>query len=977
VKKYLFFLAFLLLLTIPVLAQIKNEGVPYIRNYTLKAYEASPQNWAVVQDHRGIMYFGNNYGILEFDGNHWSRQGLPNRSTVHALAVSKDGRVYVGGQNDFGYLQPTEQGNMIYKSLKGAIPREHQNFADVWSIYTSDEAVFFCTVSGVYKLKDGKIKVYKMPHEPTGFPFYVQGKLIVPVQGVGLFELKEERLVLIPGSEKVALFGIAAILPYPEGKALIFTEENGAYIYDGYSGFSATDWTINSFLVRNKVNTAIPLAEGYAIGTVLGGLLVIDTDGTPRQHLNKEKGLQNSTVRSIYQDQKGNLWLALNNGIDYVEANSPFTVFNDRLGLPGTAYTSLLDQSRLYLGTSDGLFYKEISEYENPLYPKPLLSVAQSEGQVYNLQKLNGKLLLSHHNGPYEIINDKAVKLSDHKGAWMFMELKSHPGYIVCGTYYGLLLYRMVDNELVFQRKLTGFNESSRIMEEDSEGNIWVAHGYVGLFKLKLADDLSRIEKVSFYDQKQGFPSNIGINVFKINGRLIFTGLHGVYTYNKTTDRFEIYDELNNLFDKGQQVRKLLEDREGNVWFSAGDELGVIRKQSNGSYDVTKNIFNRLEGRLVGGFEHIAYYNNQNVLIGIDAGFVHYKPTFLQINSLQQQFHTLIRKVEVRTEAADSLIFGGTFAKDGVAEQLQPEESILTLPYKLNSLKFTFGAISYDGIEDVQYQYYLEGYEDNWSPWVNILQKEYTNLREGTYTFHVRARNVYNQESEAASYTFVVSPPWYRSVWAFALYVLLGILLLYLIKKFVERHINQTKLRLQQEQEKALRLKEAQHAEEVLKAEKEIIRLNNEKLENELNHKSKELTSSALHVMQNMDAVHKVKDQLQQVMEQVSDKDTRLQLRRVLRSVEEEIKIENNWEQFELHFNQVHQDFLKRLSSEYPDLTYKDLRLCAYLRLNLSSKEIASLLKLSLRGVETSRYRIRKKMNLEQDVNLTEAILKY
>ena len=824
----------------PLSAQVKIEGIPYIRNYQLNEYQGSPQNWAVVQDHRGIVYVGNNYGILEFDGNHWRKLGLPNRSTVRSLAISKAGRVYVGGQNDFGYLEPNEQGVMEFISLRAAIQEEHRRFADVWNIYTHEDEVFFCTVTGIYHYKNGQVKVYKTPVEPSGFPFYVHGKLLVPVPGKGLYELKNGKMAWVPGSEVIAPYPVASILPYPGGRVLIMTEENGVFIYDDYSGFSASNWEIEAFLKKSKVNTATALSDGYAIGTILNGLLIVDMEGVPRQHLNRERGLQNNTVRSIYQDQKGNLWLALNNGIDYIESNSPFTLFNTRIGLPGTAYTSLLDNSRLYLGTSDGLFYKVLSAQENPLNPQPLRSIENSEGQVYNLQKINGRLLLSHHNGPFELIRDKAVPLSDHRGAWLFMPLKKHPGYLVCGTYYGLLLYKEVNGKLEFQRKLEGFDESSRVMEEDSEGNIWIAHGYRGLFKLKLADNLQKVEKVSFYNQQHGFPSDIGINVFKINGMLVFTGLQGVYTYNRQTDRFVLYDELNNLFDKTKQVRKLIEDKEGNIWFSAGDEMGFIRKHRNGSYEVVKNVFSKLDGKLVGGFEHIAYHNNQNVLIGIDEGFVHYRPGFLQKSGLHEKFHTLIRQVQARAHASDSLIFGGAYASKDLAGNRQPKSAVPTLPYASNSLKFTYGAIVYDGIEDVQYQYFLEGFDQGWSPWTNSLQKEYTNLREGTYTFHVRARNMQHQVSKEATYTFVVSPPWYRSVWAYAGYILLGILSIFLIRKAIRKYISRAEERLQQEQEKALKLKEAQHMKEVLKAEKEIIRLNNEKLESELQHKTKE-----------------------------------------------------------------------------------------------------------------------------------------
>jgi ligand-binding sensor domain-containing protein/DNA-binding CsgD family transcriptional regulator len=977
VIRFSFVFLFFLIFSLPLVAQVKGEGVPYIKNYSLKEYQASPQNWAVVQDHRGIMFFGNNYGVLEFDGNHWRRLGLPNRSIVHSLAVNQQGRVYVGGQDEFGYLQPDEAGLMAYVSLKPLISSNDTTFADVWNIFTKDDDVFFCTVSGVYHFDGDKVQVYKTPYDPTGFPFFVQGRLLVPVLGKGIYELKDERLVPIPGSEQISAYTIASILPYPGGRALILTEERGIFIYDGMNSFSPSNWPVEDFLIKNKVNTATALAEGYAIGTILNGLVVIDMDGRPTQHLNSSKGLQNSTVRSIYQDHKENLWLALNYGIDYVEMNSPFKVFNGRLGLPGTGYASLVNHATLYLGTSDGLFYKPMADDENPLNPLPLRRVENTEGQVYNLQQIGGKIILSHHNGPFEVVDNKAVRLAEHRGTWQFLPLQSRPGYYVCGTYHGLMLYKMVDGRLVFQHKLAGFEESSRIMEEDSDGNIWVAHGYIGLFKIKLAKDLSKVEQVRFYGEKNGLPSNLGINVYKINGKLVFTGLQGIYVYNKKTDRFEVYDELNKLFDSQVQVRKLVEDKEGNIWFSAGEEMGLIRKLSNGSYEVIRNVFNKLEGKLVGGFEHIAYYSNQNVLIGIDEGFVQYQPNFLQKNSLQEKFYTLIRQVEVRKQASDSLIYGGSHVHNGLIENVQPAHSIPTLPYALNSLKFTFGAILYDGIEDVQYRYYLEGFDEDWSPWGTTLQKEYTNLREGAYTFRVKARNVYNQESEEAAYQFTVSPPWYRSFWAYAFYVLLGLLVAYLIWKMMDRRVHLARLKLQQEQAKALRLQEAQHMEEVLKAEKEIIRLNNEKLESELNHKTQELTSSALHVMQNVEAVHKVKEQLQRLMDEVGEKDTRLQLRKILRAVEEEIKIENNWEQFEIHFNQVHQDFLKRLSQDYPELTHKDLKMCAYLRLNLSSKDIASLLKLSLRGVETSRYRIRKKMNLEQDENLTDVIMRY
>jgi hypothetical protein len=230
----------------------------------------------------------------------------------------------------------------------------------------------------------------------------------------------------------------------------------------------------------------------------------------------------------------------------------------------------------------------------------------------------------------------------------------------------------------------------------------------------------------------------------------------------------------------------------------------------------------------------------------------------------------------------------------------------------------------------------------------------------------VKARNIYNRESLEAAYKFSVLPPWYRTYWSYAIYLAIAAGILFMVRKI-------TKI----EQQKAMRLKEAEHKEEVLKAEKEIIKLNNEKLEDELNHKSKELTSSAMHIVHSVETNQKIRTQLLDAMETVQDKDALYHFRKILKAIESEISLENNWEQFELHFNQIHQDFLVRLRKEFPLLTHGDIKLCAYLRLNLSSKEIAPLLNLSVRGIEASRYRIRKKMNLSADINLTEFIMRY
>jgi len=978
VKKFLLlFIHLTLILPIALLAQIKNEGIPFIRNFTQKDYKGSPQNWAVAQDQRGVMYFGNNYGFLEFDGNTWRLQGIANKTIVRSLAVDKNGRIYVGGQSDFGYLAPNNQGQMVYISLKPKVEKRYQNFDDVWKIYITDNGVLFGTLSAIYILKNNRITAYSAPAEQGITPFYINEKILLQIPGKGLYEFRNGKTYLIPNSQTISNFGLVAMLPYTDNKILLVTEQDGLYIYDGYSDFTSWITPSENFLKGNKINAAIAISEGYALGSTSKGLLILDKKGNPRQHLNREKGLQNNSVQSIYEDNAGNLWLGLNNGIDYVEVNSAFSLFNAKNGLPGTGYTSLLDQNQLFLGTNEGLYVKAWSNQENPVLSASFQLIEGSQGQVYNLQKIKDKLLLSHHNGAFEIINNKAYRLSEHRGIWKFMALRQHPDYVLCGSYNGLLLYQFKDGKLIFKRKLAGFNESSRVFEEDETGNIWVAHGYKGVYKIKLSPALDKITQLDFYNSQHGFPSDLFINVFKINKHLVFTGETGIYAYSPQHNRFVEHPEFSKLFDRDKHIRKLIQDKEGNIWFSVGDGMGVLRRRANGDYETEKNAFNRLERRLVAGFEHIAFYDQQNVLIGIDEGFVHYNSSIQQTNNVEQSFYTLIRQVTITADARDSLLSGGTFIKNGSFTAQQPATAFPSLAYAFNSLKFAYSAIHYQEMDKIQYQYFLEGFDRNWSNWAGITQKEYTNLKEGDYIFHVRAKDIYNQPGTEATHKFTISPPWYRSVYAYIFYFLIALSGFWWLRKFILQREEKAKRWLEKEQEKAFRLQEAQHTEEVLKAEKEIIKLNNEKLEHELNSKNKELATSAMHVMHNLETIQKVRGQLQEVIGDARDKDTVLQLKKVLRSVEEDIKFENNWEQFELHFNQIHQDFLKRLADDFPQLTHRDIKLCAYLRLNLSTKEIASLLNLSLRGIEASRYRLRKKMNLDTEANLTDFILKY
>jgi ligand-binding sensor domain-containing protein len=945
--------------------QIRYDGIPYIKNYTRQDYNSSPFNWGVVQDARGIIYVANNYHVMEFDGITWRTMPLPNRTVVRSLAIDTKGVVYVGGQADFGFLRSDEKGEMSFVSLKSRIDAPNTTFADVWRILVTEQGVAFCTSVGIYYLQNDKISFYKLQgseFSTTSF-FYISQRFFICARNRGIFELKNGGIVKIPQSETIASYSITSMLQGRENKILLVTREHGIFSYDGYSHFEKWAFEVNDFLKGNAIVCAAAIPKGYVLGSSHNGLIMIDKEGQPIMHLNKDKGLQNNGIEFIYPDNNGNLWLALRDGIDFIEINSPFTIFNSKSGISGSGFTSWLENDNLYLGTSEGLYVKNWKADRSPLRETAFKLIEGTQGQTYNLNKVNDLLMLTHNDGVYHVSNEKAEKIGKQTGAWLFVPLFDHPGYMICGSYTGLYLYKINNGKPVFLWKINGFKESARVIEQDDHGNIWIAHGYLGLFKLRLSGDLKQIDHAEFYNSKNGFPSDVFINVFKINNEVVFTGESGIYTYNKEKNCVEPHEAFNSLISKTNHTRKLIEDKEGNIWFSSADEIGVLKKRNDQNYEVTKTIFNKLQRKLVGGFEHIAFYNDHNVIIGTEDGFVHVDPAF--IFNTDHTFSTLIRSVEITGEK-DSLLTGGWYSASNATAWTQPDTNVPVLPYDLNALRFVYAATSYEDAPKVQYQFKLQGYDDSWSSWTRLTSKEYTNLKEGDYTFLVKSKDIYNREGVQAAFRFSILPPWYRTVWAYSTYGLFVLLLLYFVSRFAKM-----------QEQKAMRLQEVQHHQEVLKAEKEIIKLTNEKLESELAHKNKELASSAMHIVHNVGSIEKIKTSLLAAIDAVQDNEAKAHLRKILRSLASEMSMENNWEQFEIHFNQIHQDFLIRLRKEFPGLTHNDIKLISYLKLNLSSKEIAPLLNLSVRGVEASRYRIRKKMNLNPNINLTEFILKY
>lgn len=929
------------------------QGRPFVTNYPALEYRAGIQNFTIVQDGLGRIYVANNLGLLAYDGKNWSRYGLSN-TKVRAAFVGEKDRIYVGSQGDFGFLEPNTLGQLSYVSLADRLPLAQRDFDETWKIVGIGDLVYFCTFKGIYAY-DGKELKLISNGKRLDISFQLGERLYSQVLGEGLVEVTPNGLESIPGGDFFKDKRVSNILPFDKERWLISTFSQGLFFYDGRT---STPFRMEGNFWKNEylINFSARLKDGaIALATQNSGLFVIDREGALITHVDKEAGLMDLTINYIFEDNQNGLWLAMNNGIARVDLFSPFSLVDDRMGLEGSGYTAVKAGNKVYLGTNNGLFLWESGK---------ISKVIGTEGQVYSVQVIQGEVILNHHNGTFAIEGNRAFPLSSIQGAWV---IKAHPkqtDYFIQGTYTGLSLFQKRNGKLAFVQEIQGFSESSRVMEFDGN-TLWVAHGYKGVFKITLDPTLKKVVASKRYTSADGFPTDDLINVFRINDRLIFTANGGVFEFDPQKDRFVALNEINDLFGYGTVMADLETDALGNVYFIEQSRLGVLRQEKNRQMSLHYSSFNKVRRLWNDDLANVMVLDEQHILIGAKQGFIHYQPEIDQAQT--EQPIVFFREIRNRGEEEEVLFSGYGEIGDSTRE----------FSFDQNSFSFDFGSAHFESENELQFQYRLVNFEEEWSEWGSDSKKEYTNLREGDYVFQVRAKSIFDGVSEPIEFSFTVKPPFYRSIFAYLVYGLLLGGLLYLGFQWLDKRYKKQALELEQENYQALRKKDDVIESITQRSEEEIIRLKNAQLQAEIDYKNQELTSSAMNLIQKNKLLTNLKNSLKTLSSEPVNEETSAQLVRLVRSIDKDLEGNEHWSAFADSFDQVHGKFITRLKESFPELTPQEVKFSAYIRMNLNTKEIANLLGISVRGVEIGRYRVRKKLGLTRQDNLTNFLLRF
>lgn len=911
-------------------------GTPFVDSYSKTVYGYGTQNWDIDQAANGTLYFANNDGLLEFDGAQWTLFPLPNRTVLRSISV-QDRVIFAGGQNEFGRYELHPELKWAYRSLVDLIPQAHRDFEDVWDMQTLEGTIYFRASEKIFIVRDNQCKV--IADIPIHFMGKAGNRIFVQHRDGPLFYLEDEKLVALPDDERLNGTEVRSVIDSPQGlliatrkRGIFLLRENQMVLWENEGAFRYPDQFINT--LGQLPNHDIVLGTGFR------GVIVVDSNGQFKYQVDAEDGLTNNRIICTFVDQQHNLWLGLDNGISMVRTNSPFSRIYPDGDLEGAGYDVAVKDDKIYFGTSSGLFY---TDWPQTSIANQFRLVENSSGQVWGLDIIDDQLLLSHNDGAFRVNNGRAEPFYRETGAWLFKADEQDSELVFSGNYRGITLFDR--NSWQLQERISGLEESSRFIVQDDLGNCWMSHPYRGIYRVSSPRDPSR-RKVELMGPEHGLPSNLHNHVFRINGEILICAEKGVYTFNENQQRFEHYEPIEQYLGADTKIRRLFESRNGDVWFITEKEIGLLEIEDTGlERQISKRVFPELKRLMNGGWEMICPHEDDQVFISTINGFLHYNGK--QPEDSLPRFRVLINRVRINE---DSTLFAG----------MLPEG--MQLHYRQNSLLFNLAATEFVNNAAVRFQYFLEGFDEGWSHPTALRSKEYTKLSPGTYTLHVKGINQSGEESDPASFTFEINKPWYATYPAIFFYLLLTGAIAYLLflrsrKRFqaLEQKVDST----------------------VKRSKEEIQRLETEKIQAELEHKKRELVSATLHLVKKNETISEIADQISVIKKNSGDPKVSRQLQKLIHSLRQEEVIDEGWEQVMYHFNELNEGYFDRLKKDYPSLTPKDLKLCAYLKMNLTTKEMASLMNVSLRGIEASRYRLRKKLDLETEDNLTAFLMSF
>lgn len=930
-------------------------GTPITKNFTEVEANNSLIIYDITQNKNGILYFASPDGLLEFDGVHWKNYSHDLESDLRSVLFKDDKHIYSAGHGGFGYWSTNNIGELEYTSLFFKQPEKKAPLLPVFSrIKEVNGKILFQSFQEIY-IYDPKTKKIETIYAKKGFNYLFSSKERIFIQetGLGLFELIGKEFVFVEGTDKKQ-FDILNVFVKDNNELLIATKSNGFWYLKNKS-LSKKEWKINDILENHLANDVKEFKNNqFIIGTLRKGVYIVTSHGEILIHQQKSNGLLDNSIRTVFTDSNNNVWLSFEKGLSYIQISSKISYLLDYEGEFGTVYTSHLKDSLLYFGTNQGLFVKNIRQ---PTSKIRLLN--KSIGQIWEIEKIDNQILIGSHEGLFVLENKILKLLKKEGGAWT---IKKHPkleDVLYVGFYSGIAVFKRINGNWVFEKKWKNYGESSRFIEFDKYGELWVTHPSKGYYRLILSDDGLDLKEYEFYGVNNPFVETFSY-ICKIDDDLVFYNPKGFFTYDPIDNTFIKQKYTSELFKNIKGINSIVQ-HENTFWYSTSEYVGYITRHKN-HFSNIRNSFYSIRNKHLHDFNKFEKLNDSIYAIGINNGVV---------------FHN-INQLDLEPEKATPSIRSIQFISktDTIVSPINRNE-LLDVPNGNNFLKVTIALPKTPLANSYKIQYKLNGLHKDWSNWDYVSELNFPGLSPGDYNLKVRSGDENDAFSETVNRNFHIKSPWYLTKIAFIFYALLLLLINIFYKVYFKKKGKKLIADLKLAEEIKRKSQEEKFKLDKLEAEREILILREENLNLEIKKKNSALASSTLNNIKKNELLTDLINDIKLIDKELVNSSLHHPVKKVIKKIKNHLVDKEDWLTFQLHFRNSHSQFFENLREKQPDLSSNEIKLCAYLKLNLSSKEIASLMNVAITSVEQSRYRLRKKMNLDKDTNLVNYIQQF
>lgn len=899
-------------------AQYGQQLNPSIKNYSINDYNADNQNWGIDVDDNGVVFVANNKGLLRYNGQKWTLFNLPNNTIIRSV-LCLDNKIYTGSYEEFGFWEKDAFGNYKYTSLTSLFLKDFEFTSDeIWQIIPYKESIIFRSFSRLYIYNGKSIKIIEDSENILNLVVY-QNNLIANSILRGLLFLNDaNKLIVHPLSEKYKEIKNTATL-----KDLLFIyDENYGAVLVSDNNTTPLSKGLNNLLKEFVLNKVSFISENkLLLGTVKNGTIIYEIDKKSIKIIDKISGLQNNTI--LGQKVKNNsIWLSLDNGVSKINIKNFNEFYKDFSGKLGAVYDIAFLKNKMYLASNTGLY-----TFKN----KSLELVNNTEGHIWNLYTHKDDLLCAHNSGMKIFNNKKQIyDNAEMSGVYSLKKIPNKSDHFLLGTYIGISILKKTNNDKWSASIVKNIAFPVNNIEFESDSIIWITHPYKGLYRAKIDFTKNSITTLNSFTENNSL-KDYKTNLYKVDDKLLFYNSNNYFTYSNANKTFVSYKGLDNI-----KNNDFISDDKGGNWFiNENKEIAYKNKELEVNYTLNST---QIKERLVTGFEKIIVYNDSIRFLNLNDGFVKF--------IFQKSKDDL--KNKVITPIIDKI-----YTQEN---ELKINEFQIKVPFKESKL-ITIELYSPNEYEN-KIHFNLDG-KIKYTGKSNNGKIELQNLSYGDYSLNLKSIDSIYQ-TKTLDLTITVLRPWYLSYWMFAVYLLILFVILFIIREFIKKKFKREQTKI--------------HKELVLNTQKKINKIEKENLKNEIKTKKKVLATITESIIKKNEIIIILKNELIRIAKTYPEQYISQKL---LKVANDSISNNRDWKVFEESFNDLHEDFLKKLVYQFPKLTSKDLKLCAYIKTGYTSKDIAPLLGITVRGIEIQRYRLRKKMSLPKDQSIFDFLISF